>query len=204
MIRQIACLSCAVLVALSMLGCPRTFRAIAIDPAGNEGHALTRAGETLRFTAGGIDADGFRVLIENAVWSSSNERVFTVDQRGLVTAVGSGRAELRATYQQFGDMVPVVIKIVGGIKLDPADPQLLKVGGAIKFKAKVVDDHGEELRENRVKWSIQGDAIANDDGLVLGMKRGDATLIARTGAQQASVKITVVGTGTSPIPAGGL
>lgn len=204
MIRQIACVSCAVLTLASALGCIRSFRAIGIDPAGNESRPLTRVGETLRFTAGGIDADGFRVLIEDAQWSSSNERVFTVDQRGLVTAVSSGRAELRAKYQKFADMVPVVVKIIASIKLDPADPQLLKVGSAIKFKAKVLDDHGEELRDFRVKWSIQGDAIANDDGLVLGMKRGDAALIARTGAAQSMVKITVVGSGTSPIPATGM
>jgi hypothetical protein len=204
MIRQIACVSCAVLTALSGAGCIRSFRAIAIDPAGNEGRPLTRSGETLRFTVGGVDADGFRVLIEDAQWSSSNERVFTVDERGLVTAVRSGRAELRATYKQFADMVPVAVKIVGSIKLDPADPQLLKVGGSIRFKAKIFDDNGEEMHENRVKWSIQGDAIANDDGLVLGMKRGDAMLIARTGAVQTSIKITVMGSGTSPIPATGL
>jgi hypothetical protein len=197
-------MACAALAMLSATGCIRSFRAIAIDPPGNETRPLTRQGETLRFTAGGIDADGFRVLIDHPIWSSSNERVFTVDEKGVVTAISSGRAELRANYQQFTDMVPVVVKIIGSIVLDPPDPQLLKVGSAIKFKAMVLDDHGQELRDFRVKWSKQGDAIANDDGLVLGVQHGDALLIARTGAAQTTIKITVVGSGKSPIPPTGL
>ncbi|MBN2358583.1 MAG: hypothetical protein JXR83_03970 [Deltaproteobacteria bacterium] len=202
--RQIVCWSCAVLIALGMLGCPRDFRAISIDPAGNESRPLTRIGETQRFTAGGIDADGFRVLIENANWQSSDEKVFAVDERGIVTARGSGRAELRASFEQFADMVPIVIKIIHRIKLDPEDPQLVRVGHGLKFTAKVFNERGEELRDYQVKWSKQGDAIANDDGLVLGMHSGDGLLIARVGAAQASVKITVVGSGVSPIPATGL
>jgi uncharacterized protein YjdB len=203
MVRQIVCWLCIALAGLGIFGCIRDFRAIRIDPNGNESRPLTRQGETLRFTAGGVDADGFRVLIENATWSSSNERVFVVDQRGVVTAIGSGRAELRVSYKQFADMVPVVVKIIHSIKLDPVDPQLLQVGQGLKFTAKVLNERGEVLRDYRVKWSVQGEAIAADDGMVVGMKRGDGLLIARLGAQQTSVKITVVGSGTAPVPGSG-
>ena len=54
-------------------------------------------GDTLRFAAEGTDANGHAVAAAEFSWTSSDTNVVTVDETGLATAVGPGRADIVAT-----------------------------------------------------------------------------------------------------------
>ena len=60
---------------------------------------LRAGGETQQFTATANLTDGTTVDVTSAAdWASSSEQVVTVDDEGLATPVGGGRATVTATY----------------------------------------------------------------------------------------------------------
>ena len=61
-------------------------------------HAMVFLGQTKQFRADVRDAIG-QFRRPSITWASSDGSVFTVDDNGLVTAVGDGTAELRATAE---------------------------------------------------------------------------------------------------------
>ena len=54
--------------------------------------------ETVPFRAQVLDADGAIIYEADIHWTSSDERVATVSQRGVATVTGQGSAEIRATH----------------------------------------------------------------------------------------------------------
>ena len=71
---------------------------IAITP---ESASLSELGQTVQFMATVSDANDFTIEDAAVSWSSSDESVATVNEAGLVTAVGDGMADITA---QAGDI----------------------------------------------------------------------------------------------------
>lgn len=68
----------------------------ALDNRGNHGSVYLRVGETLQLTACEVPA-GYNHTKADVDWKSSNESIFTIDENGLITAVGEGFATVRAS-----------------------------------------------------------------------------------------------------------
>ena len=81
---------------------------IAVDP---DSTPLTEMGQTLQLTASVSDANDVPIDDALVTWSSSNESVATVDEEGLVTAVGSGMADITATAGEVSQSVAVTVMI---------------------------------------------------------------------------------------------
>ena len=79
---------------------------ITVDP---DATTLTEIDQTLQLTATVSDAND--VAIEDAAvsWSSSDESVATVDEDGLVTAVGNGMADITAAAGEASGMVGISV-----------------------------------------------------------------------------------------------
>ena len=79
---------------------------IAVSP---DSARLTSLGDTVAFTATMTDALGSEIP-GTALWSSSDTRVFTVDAKGVATAVGNGTETLTGSFDSLSTMVPVVVE----------------------------------------------------------------------------------------------
>ena len=78
----------------------------AFDP---DSTTLTEIGQTLLLTIVVSDANDFSIKDAAVSWSSSDESVATVDENGLVTAVGNGRTEITATAGEVSHTVSISV-----------------------------------------------------------------------------------------------
>ncbi len=72
---------------------------------------LTRGGDTLRLAAEPRDAGGTAQPWAGVTWSSSDTSVARVSATGLVTAVGNGTAQIRATAEEASAVARVTVRI---------------------------------------------------------------------------------------------
>src|SRR5690554_6309210 len=65
--------------------------------------------ETLELSAAAFDADGDELTGRDAVWSSDDETVATVDENGVVTGVSAGNANISVTIDGVTESVEVTV-----------------------------------------------------------------------------------------------
>ena len=111
---RIACLIMAVAMAVSLVGC-----GVDITSVGLPTDIVLEKGETqqLNIEYGTDDKAEQEKIAEaasklNLTWSSSNEEVATVDETGLVTAVGAGEADITVSVADANISSTTHIKVV--------------------------------------------------------------------------------------------
>jgi uncharacterized protein YjdB len=82
--------------------------AVEVSP---ESVTLTETGATEQLTAVVYDEDGDEIEDAEVTWSSSDEEVATVDEDGLVEAVGEGTATITATSGEASGTAEVTVEI---------------------------------------------------------------------------------------------
>ena len=113
-------------------------------------------------------------------WTSSNEDVATVDENGMVTAVGAGEADITAAVQDADissvTHVKVVILPTG---VDAPDTLELYTNGESEksLDAKIVPEDATEVKLAYVS-SDEGVATVDENGLVTAVADGKCTITA--------------------------
>ena len=127
------------------------------------------------------DADGNVLTDRRIVWVSSNPGVATVSDRGVVTAVNSGRADIAATAEgKTGVAIVTVFALpVARVTVTPANPQI-EAGKSLTLTARVLDANGNILTGREVAWTSSDARIVTVDhgGVVRGIRRGSAVVTA--------------------------
>lgn len=112
---------------------------------------------------------------EKAIWSSSNEKVATVDEYGIVTGVSAGITTITATVNDktYSMFISVDIKETEAI-LEITGNQTVYVNETINLKAKLYNTN----KNATIYWESSDKAIAtiNQDGQVTGKKAGIVTI----------------------------
>ena len=133
------------------------------------------------------------------VWTSTNENVAKVNDKGEVTAVGKGTCEVKATSEKnanvFGSCSVTVSEIeVESISLDK---QTLKVGPGKTSEALKVTFKPANATNKTITWSSNATSIATvADGKVTGIKEGTATITATSAnGKTATCSVTVAEVG---------
>lgn len=149
-------------------------------------------GETQTFRAAALGTSGELLDGRTLTWSSSKTDVLTVTPLGLVTAVGSGSAQVSARSDGvFGTATILVLNPIDRIEISPIATELL-VGESIELDATTFATDGTEvLRE--VTWSSNDDAIASvdDRGRVTGHMPGTANITASSEGKNATAVVIV-------------
>ena len=129
------------------------------------------------------------------VWSSSNEQVATVDDKGNVTAKKGGETWIKAislNNPEAKDSCKVtVIQPVSGISLNYNDYELDGIGESVVLIATIVPD---DASNKNVKWTSSNESVCVvSRGTVVGVGYGTAVIIANTedGEYMATCKINV-------------
>ena len=132
---------------------------------------------------------------QNVIWVSSNDSVATVDENGLVTAVGNGTANITATTEDgnFKATCQVTVEIPElTLSLDKSELTLTQTEEQQKLTATVSDP------EEKVTWLSSDPFVATvtRDGTVTAIANGTATITASARDKTASCTVKVALTDT--------
>lgn len=120
---------------------------------------LATKGETIKLRASAFDHRGRFIGPAKVRWSSSDPSVASVNQLGVVTALSSGQAQIRATSVGYERVLHAELAItsalVGGIrKVRPEKaPIRLALGQTMQFRAEVLNDRGDVMPDAKIRWS---------------------------------------------------
>ncbi len=166
-------------------------QSIAIDP---QTATLTAIGETVQLTATVLDRNEQPVAGVAVSWTSSDTGVATVDDEGLVTAVGNGSTEITARSGSASATVNVtVLQAAHSIVIEPRMATLMAAGETVQLTASVLDRNEQPVSGAAVSWtsSDTGVATVDEEGLVTAVGSGDARITASHGELTDSAQINV-------------
>ena len=164
--------------------------AVAVSPPGL---AFSAVGDTARFLAAAVDANGHAVPHALFVWSSDNETVITVDQFGLVTAQRNGTGIIGASAEGKEARATVSVEQrVAEVRVTPATMTLFAIGDTARIVAESRDANGHPVSGDPL-WSSSDDSVALVDstGLVIATANGSAVVTASVGAVEGRTAVTV-------------
>lgn len=158
----------------------------------HDAKTFTKAGETLQLTAT-IYPDS--ATNKTVTWKSSDKTVATVDESGLVTAVGNGTANITATTEDgnYTATCKVTVEIPElTLSLDKTELTLTQTEEQQKLTATVSDP------EEKVTWLSSDPFVATvtRDGTVTAIANGTATITASARGKTASCTVKVALTDT--------
>lgn len=137
---------------------------------------LTRLGGNAQLTAVIEGKSGATLNVtDEATWTSSDKKIATVDETGLVTAIGNGEVEVCAEYQGLQACIMITVNtvhfginqwtisnegkalgMISAIAIDPANPDVIYAGTEAGKIFKSIDD-GETWQEK--SEGLWGDSI---------------------------------------------
>jgi uncharacterized protein YjdB len=163
-------------------------------------------GSVMTLTAEPRDEAGNLIRGQAVYWSSSDTAVATVSSAGVVNARGSGEAQIAATAQgvsavatiRVSDSPPVTQTTVTRIVVSPPSGVIRATGSApfrqLQLSAVAYDAENRVVSGRTFVWSVNKPSVATVDanGLVVGVKEGQAVVTATIGGVSGSSDILVV------------
>lgn len=175
---------------LLFFGCAREVSWIHAEPKSVE---LREKGETFQIKFAALDKENKPVPEAKLIFESSNPKVATFSETGLVTAVGTGNSIL-AIKSEAGEKAVIQCKVAirSAIKIEP-EAATLKVGEKIQLESTVLDEKEDPFEDQVVSWASKNDDIAtvNDFGEVMGVAPGEATIVGTQINVYQNVKVMV-------------
>ena len=167
---------------------------------------LVAIGDTVRLAAQAVDANGNTVPDMTFAWSSQDEAVATVDSNGLVTAAGSGSADITAaTEGAVGSASVTVSQVIVGMDVVPAALTLFSLGDTVRLVAAGLDANGHAVSGLTFTWTSEHEHVATVDatGLVTAVRTGGTDVFAVSGElrDSAGAVVTQLATGVHVTPA---
>ena len=126
-------------------------------------------------------------------WTSSNRKVATVSQKGVVKAVAKGKATITVeTANGLKATCKITVKAPEptSVSLNRTGTVTLKIGKKLKLKATLKPKNAETT----LTWESSNEDVAfvSNKGVVLALKKGTATIKVRTAnGKTAKVRIRV-------------
>ena len=140
-------------------------------------------GQTLQLEAVVYDPDGSAISEAEINWTSGDPLVVTVDDEGVLTAVGQGMTKVTAELGEASTSIPVaVMQEVADLEVAPATAALV-VGDTLQITTRATDALGVEVAEAKIDWSSSDEDAATVDaaGVVIAVGAGAATITAALG-----------------------
>ena len=155
---------------------------------------LTAVGEMVQLSAAVRDQNGREMRGVTATWSSSNPAAAEVNASGLVTATGTGAAEITATaVPASGSAAVTVAQRVNVVEVTPAADTVM-TGDTLRLVAAAKDANGHEVADAAFSWASSDPSVATVDetGLVTGTATGSVELSATSSGVTGRAQLEVV------------
>ena len=125
----------------------------------------------------------------SVTWSSSDDKVASIDQAGKITAIGGGEAIISAKAGEKTATCKVTVTVpIESISLDNTSLSL-EEGQSATLVATVKPD---DASDKTVSWGSSDEKIATvENGKVSAIKEGSVTITAAAGDKKATCKVTV-------------
>ena len=168
---------------------------VTVEPSSDQ--ELT-VGDTIRFTATALTADGSRRDDVEVAWTSSNLDVATINASGVATAVSAGMATIQAAADGITSIlvtINVTLASVVTVTVEPSSDQELTVGDTIRFTATALTADGSRRDDVEVAWTSSNLDVAtvNTSGIVMGVGAGTTEITAvADGVASSSVTVSVI------------
>ncbi|PKV02771.1 Ig-like domain-containing protein [Bifidobacterium pseudolongum] len=161
----------------------------------NGGDATMQTGETKTLSATVLPSNATN---KKVTWSSSDEKIATVDSKGNIKANKAGTATIKATAGGKSASVTVTVEEAppapyASVKIDGGDFSV-KAGETHQLTAKLLAADGTEVTsDDALTWRSSNTAIASVDanGLVTGVAKGTANITVTVGDKSDTVAATV-------------
>lgn len=123
-------------------------------------------------------------------WTTDDETVATVDENGLVTAIGEGLAVIRAAV---GDVYAKCSVLVDPMQIESVSVEPSSLDLKVSEKGELtVTILPVELADSYVQWTSDNDNVATvANGTVSAISAGDAVITATVGGKSATCTVTV-------------
>lgn len=174
--------ACTVIVSL------REVDEVVVEPA-----AVTnlQVGNTIQLAATILPND---VKDKTVTWSSSDDKIVTVDSEGMITAIAKGSATIIAKAGNEGGTcdVTVIGRVVDSVTIEQESVEM-ESGDTMKLNATVLPEHADD---KTVAWSSSDESVAtvDQDGTVTAESAGEAVITARSGDKSDTCNIVVSAT----------
>jgi hypothetical protein len=139
----------------------------------------------------------FRGELPAIRWTSSDETVASVNDSGVVTAVGSGEATITAAIlegeREATDSVEVANVFVASVAVDGVFPPSLRVrDGAVPIKVVVRDEKGRAIPSPSLRYDTTGPCLeARRDGMIFPMEPGTCSVVVKSADAWTKVEVVV-------------
>lgn len=147
---------------------------------------FTQKNETMQFRASGFDKKGRYKGPADVKWTVLDPQVATISQDGLLTILGSGKTKVKIETRgetALSHEIEIHSSIPAKVEIVPPEgdeaPGKIHMGETKKFKARVLDDRGNEITDAKVLWQGSNYGITvTPDGEIEGRAMGDVKLVA--------------------------
>lgn len=151
-------------------------------------------GQTVQFTATGVDANENEVPASGFTWSSSDESKATVDGDGVATAVENGTAVITASRDGASATATFTVqRQARSVEVTPPTVTLEALGATAQLEAEVRDGNGQPM-DVPVAWSSSNTGVAtvSATGLVTAVSNETVTITATgPGGVRGTAEVTV-------------
>ena len=152
--------------------------------------AESEVGQTLKFTAVGVDASGNRLDVAPAAWFAAPFDSAAADQQGNVTFFQPGEIRVGAIVGGKPGFAIVIVKPPSAARLEVPPPSgPIAVGAGVTLTTIARSANGTPLSGVPVVWTSDSPSVATVDaaGLVTGVAPGKTVVQARSSATSATV-----------------
>jgi hypothetical protein len=157
------------------------------------GTAQAEVGQTLKFTATGLTADGKTIDAKPSAWFVAPFDVGAADLEGNVTVFAPGEMRVGAIINGKPGFATVTIRPQSVARIaigQPAAP--LVVGGVLGLDARAFTANGDPRTDVVLEWTSAAPSIATvEAGVVSGIAPGRAVIKAASGQTTATVQVEV-------------
>lgn len=166
---------------------------LALDPAGPFKMQKKGQSETLQVAA--FVGKMPYVKAVPAVWSSSDASVAIVDDKGKVSATGSGKATISSSAWGLTSTAEVNVVIVGSVEVQNDVPKPFKLNAKPwPLKVTVKDDKGNVIDKPLVRYKALNYCVeVSDDGVLAPLADGDCDVVIESADQSTKIKIETRG-----------
>lgn len=154
-----------------------------------------QVGTTLQLQYNLLDSGNGTISGRTVGFTSTNPGIISVSGSGLVSAVAVGTATVTLVTENKTATVTFTVEQqpVASIRLTPAIPQLMRVGGQLQVSAQPLNAAGQNLTGRVVNWSSSNPTAATISlaGVVTALSSGTTTITAESEGRTASLPVTI-------------